>query len=236
MVGTAGEEQREIRGVLESGLTVPKVLCWHYALPAIVLGRGQKPSTELFERARGEGVEVVSRTSGGGAVIAGPWMLSLTLAVPRTHALARSSLPSGYRAVGGACRGVLARLGVPTDVVDVRPAVGATESRVPSEVDWACFAGLSHGELVAAGERKVVGLSQVRRRNVVAFCVGVLLERPDWELLLRVWLGRADPQWVSELEHRTVDCARLAADGRRPSAGSLAAALEAELPGLDLAA
>lgn len=243
-VGRAELEQQRIRAALDAPVTEPRVMSWHYASPAVVLGRGQRPTPELLERAAGERLEVVTRASGGGAVMAGPWMLSLTLLLPAAHALAKASLPASYRAVGGACRRVLDRFRLPTELAPAAqaplPAVARRPEspgpRVPDELAWACFAGISHGELVAAGGRKIVGVSQVRRRDSIAVCIGILLGRPDWEALVRVWQGREDPGLVRQLEHRTASCDQLATRGDAPSIDSLAAALESELPALGLAA
>jgi lipoate-protein ligase A len=230
----AETEQRRIRDALQSGVTAPSVMCCHYAAPALVLGRGQRPTPELLERAGRERLPVVGRASGGGAVLAGPWMLSLTLLLPAAHALARASLPAGYRAVGEACRRALVRLGVA--VQPMSDAAAPARCGVTDELRWACFAAVSHGELVAAGARKIVGVSQVRRRDGVAVCIGVLLGRPDWEALLRVWLGHEEPRLVRQLESRTASCDQLTPNGAVPSAEALAAGFEAELPTVALAA
>lgn len=235
-VGRAEVEQQGIRAALDAGVTEPRVMSWHYSSPAIVLGRGQRPSPHLLERAASERLAVVTRASGGGAVIAGPWMLSLTLLLPAAHALARKSLPAGYRAIGEACRRVLHRFRVPTELAAGASVTESMREREADDLGWACFAGLSHGELVAAGGRKIVGISQVRRRDAVGVCIGILLGRPDWASLLRVWQGREDPRLVQQFEGRTASCEQLVAPAEVPSIHSLAAALEAELPALGLAA
>jgi len=235
-VGDAEMEQRRIRAALDAGVSDPQVLTWHYASPAVVLGRGQRPTAEVLERAEGEHLAVVTRSSGGGAVVTGPWMLSFTLLLPAVHPLAKASLPVGYRAVGEACRGVLNRFRLPTEIAGHTAATGADGALRANELGWACFADVSHGELVAVGGRKVVGLSQVRRRDAIAVCIGVLLSRPNWEVLLRVWQGWVDPKLVQQFEDRTATCVQLASPNEGPSPVQLAAALEAELPVLDIAA
>jgi lipoate-protein ligase A len=102
--------------------------------------------------------------------------------------------------------------------------------------EWACFATVSHGELLAAGDRKIVGISQIRRRDAIAICVGVLIDRPDWESLVRIWLGRDDPGTARHLERRTASCTGLTPANSVLSVHSLAAALGAELLPLRLAA
>ena len=235
-VGHAEAEQQQIRAALDAGVSEPRVMSWHYSAPALVLGRGQKPAQPLLERAADEGVAVVTRASGGGAVIAGPWMLSVTLLLPAAHALARKSLPAGYSAVGEACRRVLHRFRIPTALAAGASAARSAGSAASDDLDWVCFAGLSHGELVAGGGRKIVGVSQVRRRDAVGICLGILLGRPDWASMLRVWQGGDDPRLVLRLENCTASCDQLVPPDEVPSIHSLAAALEAELPTLGLAA
>jgi len=230
--GPAHAEQAGLRHALDLGVNEPVIACWHYADTALVLGRSQRPSAELAARADRACISLVERLSGGGAVLSGPWMLSVTLLLPPTHPLARASLPAGYRAIGEACRDALRGLGLPTQL-----AVPARDvSQTADELDWACFASISHGELVAAEGRKVVGLAQVRRRQGIAVCIGVLLARPDWAQLVRVWTGRDDARLVRQLESRTASCDELAPAPSAPSADLLAARLESALTGLPLAA
>lgn len=235
-VGDAGSEQQRLQASLDTGVTEAHLMSWHYDSPAVVLGRGQRPSVEQRENALRECVALVSRSSGGGAVLAGPWMLSLTMLLPSSHALARASLPAGYLAVGEACRRALGRFRIATELARGASAGGPKRSSRSDVPEWACFATVSHGELLAAGDRKIVGISQVRRRDAIAVCVGVLVDRPDWESLVRVWLGRDDPGAVRQLETRTASCAGLAPTNGVPSVHSLTSALEAELLPLRLAA
>ena len=146
---------------------------WSYSSVALVLGRSQKPDAAMLQRADEEGIDVVVRAAGGGAVIAGPWMCSHTVLVPPDHAFVRMSLPRSYEAIGEAWRRALGRLGIPTDIA---PRVTAGLAGVDHARRWACFASLSCGELVGPDNRKIVGLAQVRRRNGVAICAGLLAQ------------------------------------------------------------
>jgi len=228
-LGEAATEQQCIVEALDRGLEEPGVLCWQYSSPALVLGRGQRVWPELADRAARERVGIVRRASGGGAVMAGPWMLSLTLLLPASHPIARASLPAGYRLVGSACRRVLHRQRIPAELHDLPPFAPGAGSKYADTLGWACFATVSHGELVAGAGRKIVGLSQLRRRDAMAVCIGVLVGRPDWDALMRIWLGRDDPDLVRELERRTATCAEFLPTDGTGFAESLAGGLATEL-------
>jgi len=232
-VGSAFAEQEMIRKSLDVGVRAPSAAMWSYSSVALVLGRSQKPSAAMLERAGEEGIDVVVRASGGGAVIAGPWMCSHTVLVPPDHDFVRLSLPRGYEVIGEAWRRALGRHGIPTDMAPRAPAG-------PADADdakrWVCFGGLSCGELVGPDNRKIVGLAQVRRRNGVAICAGLLLGQPDWQRLLRVWLGQGDDALAQSLRDGVVSCEECAPLRRVPGIAEINADIVAELRELGLAA
>lgn len=231
-VGDAAMEQHCLRAALDRGVEQPQLSGWQYDSPAVLLGRGQPQSLELLERAERERIAVIGRASGGGAVLAGPWMLSVSLLLPSHHPLARASLPASYRVVGECCRRALECVGVPAQFG--REAVASAAG--DDNLRWACFANLSHGELEASGGGKILGISQVRRRDAIAICIGLLLGRPDWEALVRVWCGRDDAAVVRELARRTASCDQFVPVSGAAFVAALAATLEAELPSARLAA
>jgi len=230
--GPARVEQAGLRRALDDGVREPAIASWYYADTALVLGRSQRPSPELAARADRARIGLVERLSGGGAVITGPWMSSLTLLLPPTHPLARASLPAGYRLIGEACREALRDLGLQTRLAAPSREPGAAAD----DLDWACFASISHGELVTADGRKVVGLAQVRRRQAIAVCIGVLLARPDWELLVRVWTGHDHGDLARRLEGRTASCDELVPGSSAPDAETIVDRLETALTELPLTA
>ena len=122
--GSALAEQEMIRKSLDNGVQAPGAAMWSYSSVALILGRSQKSSVAMLERAGEEGIDVVVRAAGGGAVIAGPWMCSHTVLVPPDHALARMSLPRSYEAIGEAWRRALSRLGIATDITPPAAAGG----------------------------------------------------------------------------------------------------------------
>jgi len=222
-----------IRKSLDSGVRAPSAAMWIYSSVALILGRGQTASASVLERAGKEGIDVVVRASGGGAVIAGPWMCSHTVLVPPDHAFARMSLPRSYEAIGEAWCRALARLGIATSTA---PRVTASAAGDDHDGRWACFAGLSYGELVGPGNRKIVGLAQVRRRSGVAVCAGLLLSQPDWPRLVRVWLGTGADALAQSLRESTVSCNECAPARHMPAIVDIDAEIDAELRELGLAA
>ncbi len=222
-----------IRKSLDNVVQAPGAAMWSYSSVALVLGRSQKPDAAMLQRAGEEGVDVVVRAAGGGAVIAGPWMCSHTVLLPPDHALARMSLPRSYEAIGEAWRRALGRLGIPTDIA---PRVTAGLAGVDHARRWACFASLSCGELVGPDNRKIVGLAQVRCRNGVAICAGLLLRQPDWRRLVRVWQGQGDDALAQSLRDGAVSCEECAPMRRIPGIAEFDAEIGAELCELGLAA
>jgi lipoate-protein ligase A len=231
--GSALAEQEMIRLSLDHGVQAPSAALWSYSSVALVLGRSQKPSATMLERAGEESIDVVVRAAGGGAVLAGPWMCSHTVLVPPDHALARMSLPRSYEAIGEAWRRALGRLGIATDIT---PPVSAGAAGADHATGWACFGSLSGGELVGPDKRKIVGLAQVRRRNGVAICAGLLLSQPDWPRMVRVWLGWKDEALAQSLRDSTLSCEECAPLWRVPGIAEIDAEIDAELRELGLAA
>ena len=231
-IGSALAEQEMIRTTLDNGVQAPSAAMWSYSSVSLVLGRSQKPSAAMWERAGDEGIDVVVRAAGGGAVIAGPWMCSHTVLVPPDHAFARISLPRSYEAISEAWRRALGRLGIPTCIAprEVAGPAGAGDA-----IRDVCFASLSCGELMGLGNRKIVGLAQVRRRSGVAICAGLLLGQPDWPRLSRVWLGQNDDALARSLRDGTISCEECTPPGRVPGIAEINAEIVAELCELGLA-
>lgn len=162
---------------LAQPVAVPGFRLWRYREPAIVLGCSQR---RLLAQAVGS-VPVLLRQSGGGAVLTGPWMLGLSVALPPDHPLARHGLVASYRWLGEALAQALQQGGVEAQAL-APEALRAMSAAQRTAVDWACFGGLSPWEVLAGG-RKIAGLAQVRRAHGVLLVGGVLLQRSPWQLM-----------------------------------------------------
>ena len=140
---------------------------------ALALGNGQRPQVVNEEAAHARGVGVFRRTSGGTAVLVDANALSMEVALPAGHALASSDIVKAYRWLGEVWAEALRSLGVaearaiPTDEVRALPALAKDDP-----VRLACYGTLSPWEVVV-GERKLVGLCQLRRRAGVLYQAGV---------------------------------------------------------------
>jgi lipoate---protein ligase len=153
---------------------------------ALVLGRGQPPQM-LTQTA----LPVVTRSSGGGAVLMDDGLLSLDVLLPAGHPLLGDDLSAVFVTVGSAWARALRGLGCD----DVTVHEGASQARrrgSPRQQLLAaiCYATLGRGEVTVAG-RKVVGLSQRRRRPGALVQCG-LLRRWRPEALLTAFGGNAD--------------------------------------------
>lgn len=186
---SAQAEQAWIARCLAAGLDRPRLALVHYESPAVIYGRSSLPQAPAVERAHEAGCTVLQRHSGGGVVLAGPWMLGAALLVPATSPLADAGIVSAFRRFGAAWARALETLGFACR--EPAPAEVALQNQLAAElgVKWVCFSGLSHGELVDDAGRKVLGLAQWRGKWGVLLSAGLLLRPVPWDLLGRVHLG-----------------------------------------------
>ncbi|MGP1684005.1 MAG: lipoate--protein ligase family protein, partial [Giesbergeria sp.] len=178
---------------------------WTYATPTVVLGCSQRALHAEVAARLPQGLELVQRPSGGGAVLTGPWLVGVSVVLPVDHPWVRGGLVDSYREFGLLHAAVLADLGIgaralpDTDVAQANAEMGAT-------VDWACYGSLAPWELTDQRGRKLVGLAQRRQRNGILLVAGTLNTVPDWPLLCNA-LGH--PEAASEMRRRTVACEEL---------------------------
>jgi lipoate-protein ligase A len=127
-------------------------------MPTLVLGSAQRDADVDGGAVRRAGVDVVRRSSGGGAVLVAPGaQLWIDTWVPRHDELWEDDVVRAAWWFGDAWAAALAALGAEDVLVHRAPATRrAWSARV-------CFAGLGPGEVTIAG-RKVVGISARRTR------------------------------------------------------------------------
>jgi len=128
--------------------------------PALVLGSSQSPTTVDQGALELHGVAVMSRRSGGGAVLVTPaGQVWLDVFLPGGDPLLVADVGRSAWWFGELWRNALGSCGVPLDELAVHR--GGLEPGRWSRL--ACFAGLGPGEVTYRG-RKLVGISQRRTR------------------------------------------------------------------------
>ncbi len=148
--------------------------------PTIVVGSSQSLDVVDLEACAAEGVDVVRRRSGGGAVWLDEDMIWVDVFVPTGHHRWDPDIGRSMWWLGEAWADALTSTGVGNPIVHRGAMVRTTWS---SSV---CYAGLGPGEVTLDG-RKVVGISQRRTRAGALLQCGVLRrwEPTDFLRLLR---------------------------------------------------
>jgi lipoate-protein ligase A len=230
---SAGDAQSELARAeaLLAGLqAVPRAALRWYQSPglALVVGSGQKLQEIDGAACAAAGVSLHRRASGGTAVLFVPGFLMQDIALPAGHPLAIADVSESYRWLGEVWALALASVGVAATPLGVGEAREDSRS-LGALLRRACFGGRSPYELLAGG-RKLVGFSQIRRRQGYLLQAGIYTRWPGAALteLLRLDAGAADAlraglagrvAGLDELLAAPPDLARLA--------GAFAAALEA---------
>lgn len=203
--GTPAQEQRWNEEQLAQPVLHPVLRFWQYQQTALVLGCSQRG---LLATLPDGALPVLVRQAGGGAVLVGPWMLSLSLLLPSHHPWLQDSLLKSYQPLGQALAQGLQSLGIAAQAAGPAPWPGDAARnpdplpilQVPDKVrDWACFASLGPWEVLAGG-RKLVGLAQVRRRTGCLLTAGVLVGHSPWPQLC---MGMGRPVTSA---HHLADC------------------------------
>lgn len=189
---------------------------WNHVKPAIVLGCSQRSLRTGGTLRPPGGLAVLERVSGGGAVLCGPWMVSVSVALPPGHAWVVGGGLEAYRRLGRLHAEALARLGIETLTVPPGDVAHANQ-RLGGGVPWACFGSLAPWELTDLAGRKLVGLAQRRQRNGVLLVAGTLCHQPDWLVLCN---AMGFPGDASRLQGITASCDSLGV--RSFDAGALA--------------
>jgi len=135
------------------------------------MGRGSRVAADE-DACAAAGVEIVRRRSGGGPVVWGPHLLAFDVVIPRGHHLHTPDITAAYEWLGRAIAEALREVGV-AGAHAVEPAE-ARRLNDPEVARVSCFAGVSPWE-VLVGDRKIAGLSQIRRKGRIALQAGVLV-------------------------------------------------------------
>ncbi|MEO9175875.1 MAG: hypothetical protein ABI317_10230 [Gaiellales bacterium] len=156
--------------------------------PALVLGSGQHPPGGW---APPNGLPVVRRGTGGGAVLCDADYLMLDIALPGSDPRVLSDVSESYRWLADVLVVALATIGV-ADLVPVEPAaLRALDEAARAAGRIACFAGLGPYELLDVEGRKLLGLAQRRRKGGVLFQAAAYLGGDRTSLADLLWLDRA---------------------------------------------
>lgn len=196
------EEQEWNQKQLSQTVCDPCFRLWIYCEPAVVLGCSQRNAVSAEQALERAGIGLSTRLAGGGAVLVGPWMLSASIVLPRSHPLVASNLTESYRWVGERFASVLRHVGISAHSISPEEAQHLQQLSAGA-LSWACYGGFSPWEVVV-GRRKILGLAQVRKQTGVLLVAGLLLHNPEWMLLCRV-MG-APPLDAGLLELCTTSC------------------------------
>ncbi|WP_133297418.1 lipoate--protein ligase family protein [Motiliproteus coralliicola] len=207
--GSMPEEQQLITEQVNSPIDQPRLLLWRYSQPAVIMGCSQRPDPKQLQRAAQRNLPIIRRGSGGGAVLAGPWMLSLSFFIPITHPLAELDLIKIFGWFEQVWLQALQQSGIDSRGVDKALIDHSKQVAKEQQVDWACYAALSHGEIVSPDGRKLVGLAQIRKRHCIALVSGLHLQPCDWKILSEVVVD--DPTRGAVLESLNADAEQLGA-------------------------
>jgi len=150
----------------------PAMRWYRFDPPALLLGSSQRPHEIDLAACAAAGIPVHRRRSGGGAVL-GEALLLLDVALPPSDPLYTADVTESYRWLGMAWAAALGALGIPARAIDT-PSARADVELLDPLLRRVCFGGLSPYEVVV-GQRKIVGLAQVRRRVGALFQAGIYL-------------------------------------------------------------
>jgi len=189
--------------------------------PALVLGSTQGGSVVDPDALVEAGTDVVTRRSGGGAVLVAPGAVTwVDVLLPAGDAQWSDDVGRSFHWLGRVWARVLDRLGWSRAEVHEGPMVRTAWS------DLVCFAGIGPGEVLVDG-RKVVGIAQRRTRAGARFQCAVVHR---WQPTELVRLLALSPQQRSAADAEIAD---VAVGIGAIESSAVVAALAAELEKLD---
>lgn len=147
---------------------------------ALVIGSGQRAVEVDGAALAAAGGTLHKRASGGTAVLFVPGFLMQDIALPAGHPLRRDDVSESYAWLGAVWAEALGELGIAAEPLSIAAARADSASADPL-LRRACFGGRSPYEVLAGG-RKLVGFSQIRRRQGALLQVGLYAHWPGREL------------------------------------------------------
>ena len=154
-----------IMSTVAKGAVPPTVRLYSWSEPVVILGVGQPASDLDLEHCRASGYRILRRIAGGTAVYHDRNEVSIDLILPTGHQIAPNDVHEGYRRFASLLSAALNPFGVDAEPVDVEAARELDQDPLLRPV---CFASLSPFEFFQDG-RKLNGLCQIRRRNVITY-------------------------------------------------------------------
>lgn len=213
------------------------VLYWSQAEPeGLVLGFSQKEHILNPQAVTEMHMPIYHRRAGGTAVLVGPHLLGLDVVLPAEHPLVLHDIVESYRWFGDCWMHALELLGVetclvPPDEAHAQRTLSRQEEYREREaiLRRACYASNSSYEVVV-GQRKVVGLDMIRRRNGSLLQAGVLLSWQSEKLAYLLGQTPAEQELLRrELPNRAVGLDELL--GREATVNEVMQAFETVLFG-----
>lgn len=174
---------------------VPTLRWYRSTATAVVLGRGQVPLVAGHTAS----VQVLTRSSGGGAVLMTPTLLSLDIMLPAGHPWLAGDLGAVFPRVGRVWADALGDLGVRGATVYEGAATARRRGDAREQLLAAiCYATPGRGEVFVDG-RKLVGLAQRRRRAGALVQCGMLRRWDPGPLLDALGGGRVPDAVAAEV-------------------------------------
>ncbi len=175
---------------------------YSWSRDAVILGVGQPAAQLDLDACREVGCEVLRRISGGTAVFHDGNTVSFQLVLPEGHPFLSDDIHVNYQRIAEIVVSMLASLGIASRWASIEEA---RADRAPEGLDGICFSSLAPFEVVT-GDKKLVGLAQVRRRSVSAL-QGMLYLRNRPELSARLVTRDMDNRGLltRRLAERTTD-------------------------------
>lgn len=160
-VDIAASEQHWNRQQLLVPVRAQAFRIWIYQCSAIVLGCAQRLLRTTIKKRTAGTNDTVNRDSGGGVVLAGPWLVSVSVVLLHRHSLLGKNMGDAYRGLAELHLSGLENFGLTAWpwFSSVMMFELAPEGLF---LDWACFGRISPWEVVSTGGKNLVGMAQKR--------------------------------------------------------------------------